>query len=261
MKIQKKEESVFSTSALDLFCSAMGVFMLLCFVIMPYYRNETPEKETPTPEQKPVEENVAVVTPSVTVAISWSVKNIKARAEITPSEFQDTSCDFDLYVQEILPGSNTAYLHDYLHVGRYKETGARLVADSQHGGSEAWVQPAVKAGEICDVFTVLFSKAILEDYDSSLESYDVVVRVLLLSGSGTTEEWELTINKNELAQLMLTKEEQNRVNNKQKGAGYEQTTPDMGPKKRIPLLRIKVGEDCSISAQPLPNSKLKPISK
>jgi regulator of replication initiation timing len=40
MKRVSREPNVFSISALDLFCSAMGTFMILTFIVLPYYKNQ-----------------------------------------------------------------------------------------------------------------------------------------------------------------------------------------------------------------------------
>lgn len=268
MKIQKKEESVFSTSALDLFCSAMGVFMLLCFVLMPYYRNETPAEEKPPTEEKPVNQDVSVITPSVTVAISWKIApTVKVKEGIdsgafmngTYPKFADRCCDFDLYVQEILPDSNKAFLHDFQHIGAYAETAARLVADSRQGGSEAWVQPAVHPGESCDVFAVAFKKNGLPTFEKSMDFYEIVLHVLVLSGHGKTDEWELRLNNTELDKLVLTEGERGDIGDDNTKIGY--ASKKLSGQKRIPLIRIKVARDSSISAQPMPNSKLQQISQ
>lgn len=269
MKIQKKEENVFSTSALDLFCSAMGVFMLLCFVVMPYYRNEQSEQKP----DKPDAQDVSVITPSLTVAISWRVddivlkKNSKGQNLTLPKNFtikgiKQVSCDFDMYIHEMLPGIDKAFLHDFQHIGIYPETGARLVADSQRGGSEAWVQPAVKAGESCDVFAVLFTRQGLSGCDDYLASYNLVLHVLVLSGNGKTEEWEMKLNKQEAQQLELNKQELDNIKQAQKGfTSAQEGGAQFDDAKRLPLLRIKVGQDYTITSRPLPNSRLKQISK
>lgn len=43
MKRPHRESSVFSTSAIDLFASALGAFILLVMLLFPYYRNAGPE--------------------------------------------------------------------------------------------------------------------------------------------------------------------------------------------------------------------------
>ncbi len=43
MKTPDRETSIFSTSAIDLFASALGAFILLMMLLFPYYRNAGPE--------------------------------------------------------------------------------------------------------------------------------------------------------------------------------------------------------------------------
>lgn len=43
--------SVYSTSAIDLFCSAMGVFMLICFIAFAQIKEETPPEPMPSPPE------------------------------------------------------------------------------------------------------------------------------------------------------------------------------------------------------------------
>ena len=40
MRSPNRETAVFSTSAIDLFASALGAFILLVMILFPYYRNE-----------------------------------------------------------------------------------------------------------------------------------------------------------------------------------------------------------------------------
>ena len=39
MRLLNRETSVFTTSAIDLFASALGAFILLVMILFPYYRN------------------------------------------------------------------------------------------------------------------------------------------------------------------------------------------------------------------------------
>ncbi|NIV20029.1 MAG: hypothetical protein GWN54_05210, partial [Gammaproteobacteria bacterium] len=39
MRIPERNSAVFSTSAIDLFASALGAFILLVMLLFPYYRN------------------------------------------------------------------------------------------------------------------------------------------------------------------------------------------------------------------------------
>ena len=55
MKPSNREMSVFSTSAIDLFASALGAFILLMMLLFPYYRNAGPEN-APSPTRDLIEE-------------------------------------------------------------------------------------------------------------------------------------------------------------------------------------------------------------
>jgi hypothetical protein len=44
MKIPERDTAVFSTSAIDLFASALGAFILLVMLLFPYYRNAGPDE-------------------------------------------------------------------------------------------------------------------------------------------------------------------------------------------------------------------------
>ncbi len=49
MKTINRELSVFSTSAVDLFASALGAFILLMLLLFPYYRHAGPESRAINP--------------------------------------------------------------------------------------------------------------------------------------------------------------------------------------------------------------------
>lgn len=53
MRRKNRDISVFSTSALDLFASALGAFILIVLVLMPYYKKENPEVEPQPPCEAP----------------------------------------------------------------------------------------------------------------------------------------------------------------------------------------------------------------
>lgn len=265
MKIQKKEENVFSTSALDLFCSAMGVFMLLCFIILPYYgKKDSAKAATET----------SVVTPGLTVAISWYLKDVKAQGEnketkqseqVTYSEIRGAICDFDLVIYETLPVHNKTFLHDYLHIETHGDaTKARLVADGECGGSEVWVQPSVQAGESCDIYAALFDEAGLSSYlrNHQIQSCKVALRVLVLSGNGETQKWELELPHTDVPKYMLSQGTQKAINEKKAGYALDKEPAAAAEvqQKRLPLLKATVGADYSITLQLLPNSQLKPLT-
>lgn len=66
MRRKDRELNIFSMSALDLFASALGAFILITLILLPYYLQEgaaaePPPQECPTPEPAPVCPPVAPV--------------------------------------------------------------------------------------------------------------------------------------------------------------------------------------------------------
>jgi len=53
MKRRDRELNIFSMSALDLFASALGAFILITLVLMPYYKKQTPSPEQQQPQSCP----------------------------------------------------------------------------------------------------------------------------------------------------------------------------------------------------------------
>lgn len=155
MKKKNREFNIFSLSALDLFCSAMGVFMILCFVVFPYYKKEEPVKEepppaaepepTPTPTPKP--EPTVQVIPNATVILHWESE----RQQFTPDGDGaplGKKCwesilhnDVDLKVIADLNGERITYTHD--DNGRPP---AKVVSDGVKGGADIWVHPRIEPG-------------------------------------------------------------------------------------------------------------------
>lgn len=74
MKRSRNEEiSVYSTSAIDLFCSAMGVFMLICFIALAQIKEETPSE--PTPQPPPPEPKPGLPDPMMVAVCEWSSRS------------------------------------------------------------------------------------------------------------------------------------------------------------------------------------------
>lgn len=174
MKKKNRDLTVFSLSAIDLFCSALGVFMILCFIVFPYYRKEappTPPQPTPAPPVPQVVIEKKVIA-SLTVAISWKVRTARGAA------FSDLD-DIDLHVDAPAP-NGTRHHYYYPRTERsFSDSPARLVTDSMRGGSEVWVHPAVTPG-VYNVSYVFFRK----DGDRK----DTELELLIISGEGKTKQ-------------------------------------------------------------------------
>lgn len=137
MQRKQRDTTIFSLSALDLFCSAMGVFMVLCFIVFPFYKKESPAPPQPAPELPPRPQPEKQVIAGLTIAFSW---------DSTGGSGQPASLDdMDLHVHARETGKGE--LHYYFEKKRHGESPALLVTDSILGGNEVWLHPAVKPGE------------------------------------------------------------------------------------------------------------------
>lgn len=154
MRKAKKELTVFSLSALDLFCSAMGVFMILCFILFPYYMKESPtppapiQPSAPPPTPVPAPEPRVRKIPAVSVAMS---SKIKLRDPAGNESWHVTAFnDIDMYVYA--PGPNGKTLTYNFNKRRHEGSPAIYLVDSRRGGGELWVHPAITPGR----YTVAF---------------------------------------------------------------------------------------------------------
>ncbi len=120
MKRAQRDTTVFSLSALDLFCSAMGVFMVLCFIALPSFSKISPAPPAPAPPtpQQPV------VLACIIVSIEWKENN-----------------DVDLHVVDP-NGRHFSYVKK-----EYADSQAMLTQDSRCAGKEIWVHPKTTPGD------------------------------------------------------------------------------------------------------------------
>ena len=161
MKKKNREITVFSLSALDLFCSAMGVFMILCFILFPYYGKKAPEPQpqppapaplppAPHPEPEPRPEPKVIVKekliPSLTIALHWEHRLRDTSGRESPYWSAVTCDDVDLFVQapsENEPGKMLLYGRN---TSSHPGSPARFLVDSMRGGGEVWIHPKVTPG-------------------------------------------------------------------------------------------------------------------
>ena len=127
MKRKNRETSVFSISALDLFCSAMGVFMILCFVIM---ENEPKNVEVP-PDVK--------VMNNLTLVLS-----LEADFENDPRWHPIAVGDLDLNVKMPVNGKQLEYTPAMKHHAEYAN--ASYISDSVQGGADVWMVSLAPTG-------------------------------------------------------------------------------------------------------------------
>lgn len=127
MKRKNREISVFSISALDLFCSAMGVFMILCFVIM--------EKE---PKMVEVPSDVKVMN-NLTLVLS-----LEANFENDSKWHPIAVGDLDLHVKMPVDGKQLEYTPTQKEHAEYAN--ASYISDSVQGGADVWMVTLAPTG-------------------------------------------------------------------------------------------------------------------
>lgn len=148
MRKKKKELTFLSLSALDLFCSAMGVFMILCFIVFPYYTKASPEPET-LPKQEPPKPPVRKA-PAVCVAMHWEMK---LRDTMGYTMWSGTTCnDLNLVIEEHpKDGKRATYTYNKRN---HPGSPAEYMVDAQRGGGELWVHPAITPGRYIVGFNI-----------------------------------------------------------------------------------------------------------
>lgn len=192
MKKKNREITVFSLSALDLFCSAMGVFMILCFIVFPYYKKDTVQQTPPTEEPSPQQVAPAPVTipaptpqtvPSITVAIKWEKdKNYSG----DPAWILDPS-DIDLHVDVPMP-NNSRFEFSYQQKKHPNPLlmPAQLIVDQTRGGCEVWVHPHVTTPGEYKIYFNIFSKESIENNSRPPRQHRITPIILTSQGEMET---------------------------------------------------------------------------
>lgn len=175
MKRKSRDTTIFSMSALDLFCSAMGVFMVLCIVVFPSYSKTSVSAPPPAPAPAPpapVQPQKEVVA-SLTVALEWAVLGSAGK------ELQ--GLDMDLHVKD------PAGRHYYYKQKKNSGSVAQLVTDSINGGSEVWLHPKVEPGNYKVSFRYFSSRNV------NVAGNSIRLKLHVVYGGGSTEEFVRTL--------------------------------------------------------------------
>lgn len=184
MKRKNREISVFSISALDLFCSAMGVFMILCFVVM-----ETKQKTVELPPDVKVINSLTLV-----LSLEANFTNYGDKSEWHPIAVGD----LELNVKANLP-NNKQLEYTPRQPSHEAYTSASYISDSVQGGSDVWLATPVLPGsyEIAYIIyknhgknkTVKCNRKRNNGKDFYLEygQFKVTLRVITPTGTSTIE--------------------------------------------------------------------------
>lgn len=151
MRRKSKELNIFSMSALDLFASALGAFILITLILIPYYKKETvsppdaPANTCPAPTPIPVCPSCPVPAPPVacpTPTMPTAAVRIADNLLLMTVEWEQVA-DVDLHV--FAPEG-----HYYYKSLSFPGSPGKFVIDNIKGGRnaiEAWKSYTPAAGE------------------------------------------------------------------------------------------------------------------
>ena len=160
MRRKSTELNIFSMSALDLFASAMGAFILLFLIVLPYYMKENPIDPAPVPEKicpepVPIPDCPICPTPRpIPECPEMPEPTIKFSDNLLVIEMiWEKKVDIDLYV-------HTPYGKFYHGKTHFDRKPGKLTLDSLHGGTEkkpaleVWrsFEPLAGKYRVCYVF-------------------------------------------------------------------------------------------------------------
>lgn len=189
MKKKHRDFNIFTLSALDLFCSALGVFMILCFVIFPYYAK--PDESAPSKQAR-----------TCTVNLTW--EHVLA----TNGESLRGAHDVDLYVVEA-PGKAAKLYSTYSDPPTADEAGH--LGDARNTGCETWISPELTPGETYRIYArvhLITSQTAVAEIAGELGTPDYNVDSLRLHlyithSNGKPEQFTTTISINGIQQRKI----------------------------------------------------------
>jgi hypothetical protein len=183
MKIRSREINIFSMSALDLFASALGAFMLLTIAALPFFPNTGDSPELVAQMQEEMEGQLDQMSQELETA-NEAIEDLQVELAMCEAESQNTpdiiltdvqeeleSCqaqlsqtfamvvinwstgdDVDLHI--IDPTGN-----EYYYAARnFPGSDAALAEDNTNGpGNEIWLSPSAMEG-VYEVYVNMFAK-------------------------------------------------------------------------------------------------------
>jgi hypothetical protein len=152
MRRRDREINIFSMSALDLFASAMGAFILITIILMPYYKKQRPTPEVSVqscPDKTPIQQCPICPDPIICPTQAPPAPKIVDKLLLVRM-YWDKKADIDLHIKTEY---GTFKYDKKLIVGKPGE----LVHDDKIGGSpqalakEVWLnfEPSPGLYEIC----------------------------------------------------------------------------------------------------------------
>ncbi len=173
MKKKNREVSVFSVSALDLFCSAMGVFMILFFINMS--QSEDAQDEAPP-----------------ALSLHLYLETTEEDASIPNRKWDAaTQHDVDMIITAQIAGENNSHQYSPDKENRQHENAPALyLTDGHNGQPDIWLHPQITPGNYRTTFTISQRKALSnnagqENGTAFTEEYVRVYGAIKTSDNGT----------------------------------------------------------------------------
>ncbi len=152
MKKKNREVSVFSVSALDLFCSAMGVFMILFFINMSQSEDSQDEN-----------------TPALSLHLYLETTEAAA-SEPNRTWNAATQHDVDMKITAEIPGASTAIIYTADKATRQHESSPALyMTDGRKGQPDIWLHPQMTPGNYLAEFSVSQRKKLPDNAHSATD--------------------------------------------------------------------------------------------
>lgn len=152
MKKKNREVSVFSVSALDLFCSAMGVFMILFFINMS--QSEDPQNEN---------------TPALSLHLYLETTEAPA-SEKNRTWDAATQHDVDMKITAAVPGESSPFIYTANKATRQSEGSPALyITDGHKGQPDIWLHPQMTPGNYLAEFSVSQRKDLIDNAQSDTD--------------------------------------------------------------------------------------------
>jgi len=151
MKKKNREINIFSISALDLFASAMGAFLLIAVMALPYYlKIDKDIIEQKNKLEKELKQTIQKLSKCEQVIAQQQQQNLKVQKELSKTfcainmNWESSKIqDVDMYVVD---PSGRSYAFDNR---RYSGSDAMFTVDSKmvKNGAEVWITSELQPGE------------------------------------------------------------------------------------------------------------------
>lgn len=138
MKRLHREINIFSISALDLFASAMGAFILLAIILFPYYLNNAKLVEKMSTLRQELEQTKA--------SLAQAQQKLRQTFLAVVIKWATNQQDIDLHVIDA-DGNEFYFKQHNRHRSNFRHSSAELSVDTTKGpGIEIWENPSAKVG-------------------------------------------------------------------------------------------------------------------